>query len=45
MNALSFMRATILSQSKLINRGVTCILFGSLKNVILLPCSGLIVKV
>ncbi len=32
INALNFMRATICSQCKLMNRGVMCILFGSLKN-------------
>ncbi len=31
INALNFMRAAIGSQCKLMNRGVTCILFGSLK--------------
>ncbi len=31
INALNFMRVAIGSQCKLMNRGVTCILFGSLK--------------
>ncbi len=31
MNALNLMRAAIGSQCKLMNRGVTCVLFGSLK--------------
>ncbi len=31
INALNYMRAAIGSQCKLINRSVTCILFGSLK--------------
>ncbi len=31
MNALNCMRAAIGSQCKLINRGMTCIIFGSLK--------------
>ncbi len=31
INALNFMRAAIGNQCKLINRGVTCVLFGSLK--------------
>ncbi len=32
INALNFMRAAIGSRCKLINRGVTCVLFGLLKN-------------
>ncbi len=31
INALNLMRAAIGSQCKLMNRGVTCVLFGSLK--------------
>ncbi len=31
MNTLNLMRAAIRSQSKLMNRGVTCVPFGSLK--------------
>ncbi len=47
INALNFMRAAILSQCKLINRGVTYILFGSLKLFWLaaafwINCKGLI---
>jgi len=46
INALNFMRAAIGSQCKLINRGVTCILFGSLKinlaAAFCINCKGLI---
>ncbi len=31
INALNFMQAAIRSQCKLMNRGVACVLFGSLK--------------
>ncbi len=44
INALNLMRAAIGSQCKLMNRGVTCILFSSLK-LILQQRSGLIVEV
>ncbi len=46
INALNFMRAAIGSQCKLINRGVTCIVFGSLKMnlsaAFWINCKGLI---
>ncbi len=46
INALNFMRAAIGSQCKLINRGVTCVLFGSLKMYLAaafwINCKGLI---
>ncbi len=46
INALNAMRAAIGSQCKLMNRGVTCALFGSLKTnlaaAFCIDCKGLI---
>ncbi len=46
INALNLMRAAIGSRCKLINRGVTCVIFGSLKIYLAatfwINCKGLI---